>query len=49
MKRYFMIEKQIARYFVLYSICLSNHPSLYATEMMNPMLDSIILTNHKKG
>ena len=49
MNRDFMIEKQIARYFVLYSICLSNHPFFYATEMINPILNSIILINHKKG
>ena len=48
-KRYFIIDQQIARHFVHYSECLSNPPSLYATQMINPFLNSRIKDNHNKG
>ena len=41
-KRDFAIEKQIARYFLWYSTCLSNPLPFYVTQIINPFLNSII-------
>ena len=48
-KRCFMIERQIARHFVHYSECLSNPLPFYATQILNPFLNLIILAKHDKG
>ena len=45
----FMTEKQIAKYFVQYSECLSNPLPFYATQIINPILNSMISANHNKG
>ena len=38
-KRYFIVDQQIVQHFVHYSKCLSNPPSFYATEIINPFLN----------
>ena len=48
-KRDFMIDKQIESYFVQYSKCLSNPPSLYAIQIIKHYLNSMISANHEKG
>ena len=45
-KKIFQIDQQIAQHFVHFSECLSN---FYATQMINPFLNSRILANHDKG
>ena len=48
-KRYVMIDQQIAWHFVHYSECLSNSLShIYATQIINPFLNSRISTNEDK-
>ena len=47
-KRYFIIDQQIVQHFVHYSKCLSNPPSFYANEIINPFLNKMILANHDK-
>ena len=46
-KRYFLIDKQIARQFVYYSEILSNLP-FYATQIINHFLNSRISANLDK-
>ena len=46
-KRDFMLEKQIARYFVQYSEFLSTLLSFYATQMIYPFPNSMISTIKK--
>ena len=41
-KRYVIIDQEIARYFVHYSECLSNHRHFYATQTIKPFLNSWI-------
>ena len=46
---YFLIDQQIACYFVHYSICLYHPPLFYATQTIDPFLTSRISANHEKG
>ena len=48
-KRDFIIEKQIARHFLQYSECLSKPLPFYATQIIEPFLNSKTLANHDKG
>ena len=48
-KRYFIIDHQIARYFVHFSECLLNPLSFYATQIIIPFLHLRISANHDKG
>ena len=48
-KKDFIIEKQIPRQFVQYIECLSIDPPFYATQIINPFLNSRISTNNDKG
>ena len=50
-KRYFIIDKQIARHFVQYTECLyATLPiPFYVTQFLDPFLNLRILTNHDKG
>ena len=48
-RRWFIIEKQIVRDFLQYSEYLSNPLPFYATQFINPLLNSRISANHDKG
>ena len=49
-KRYFIIDQQIARHLVSYSICLYQPPlPFYVTQIINPFLASTMSANHDKG
>ena len=48
LKRDFIIEKQIAWHFVKYCECLSYPLTFYATQIINPFLNSRIPANHDK-
>ena len=43
-----MLEKQLPRRIMKYINCLSYPPSLYATHIINPFLNSRISTNYDK-
>ena len=47
-KRYFIVDQQIARHFVHYSECTNPLP-FYLTQMINPFLILRTLANHDKG
>ena len=48
-KLYFIIDQQIVRHFVQYCECLSNLLLYYATQIINPFLNSRISANPEKG
>ena len=48
-KRYFIIDQQIARHFVLYSECLYHPLSFYGNQIITLFLTSTILAKHDKG
>ena len=48
-KIYFIIDQQIARYFVQYSECLTNYLPFYATQIIYTFLNSRISCNHDKA
>ena len=47
-KRYFIIEKQAARYLCITPNIDQTRLPFYATQIINPFFTSIILTNHVK-
>ena len=48
-KRYFIIDQQIARHFVHYIEYPYDPLPFYATQIINPVLTSRISTNHDKS
>ena len=48
-KRYSIIDQQLARHFVQCSECPLNPLSLYATQIINPFLNSGLSAKHAKG
>ena len=49
MKRYFKIDQHLARYFVYNVECLSSHPPFLCSQIITPLLTSMISTNQEKG